>query len=46
MLVVAAMFLPWLLILPVMLLNPRARAAIRAPVTRWLDRYDADASAG
>ena len=43
---VAAAFLPWLLLAPAALFNPRVRAALRAPVTRWLDRYDAGASAG
>lgn len=46
MLVIAAIFLPWLIIVPVILLNPKTRAAIRAPVTAWLDRYDADTSTG
>jgi hypothetical protein len=45
-LIVAVIAFPPLLILTVFLLNPRPRRRIRAAVTRWLDRYDASASAG
>jgi hypothetical protein len=37
---------PWLLLLPLVLANPKVRAALRAPITAWLDRYAADSSTG
>jgi hypothetical protein len=46
MLVVAVVSFPPLLILTVLLLNPQPRRRLRAAITRWLDRYDANASAG
>ena len=38
--VVGIVFAPWLIVLPILLVNPKTRAAVRAPVTRWLDRFD------
>lgn len=44
--IVAAVFLPALLAVLVFtaiaLANPKTRAAVRKPVTAWLDRYDTD----
>jgi hypothetical protein len=45
-LVVAVITFPPLLILTVFLINPQPRRRLRAAITRWLDRYDASASAG
>ena len=39
-LVVAAVFLPWLIVVPALLISPKTRAALRGPVTAWLDRFD------
>lgn len=39
-LAVVAVAFPWLLLFPLLLIDRRVRAALRAPVTRWLDRYD------
>ena len=44
---VAAILLPWLVIVPIALLTPQGRSAIRTRVTAWLDRYaDTGSSAG
>lgn len=39
---IGVVFAPWLIMVPIALVNPRTRAALRAPVTRWLDRFDGE----
>lgn len=45
--VVLGIAVPWLLVVPVIvLLQPKLRAQVRGATTRWLDRYDPGAGGG